>query len=123
MDPLISSLFIIPAVVSGLILILPKLVSRILVISVAFLLSGISIYLFVSIHEPYRFGVPKYFNQIVATADIILLVFFAWIAVRRKSLWVGAMSLLQLGALLYVLNGHTAGSSLQFMVDKLSLFM
>ena len=88
MNPLISSLFIIPAVVSGLILILPKLLSRILVLSIAFILSGISIYLFVSIHEPYHFGVPKYFDQIVAVADIVLLVFFAWIAVRKKSLLV-----------------------------------
>ncbi|HYK47671.1 MAG TPA: proton-conducting transporter membrane subunit [Parafilimonas sp.] len=123
MNTLISSLFIIPAVVSGLILILPKLISRIVIISVAFTLSGISIYLFVSIHEPYHLGVPKYFDQIVAVADIILLVFFAWIAVRRKSLLVGAMSVLQLGALLYVTNDHTVESSLQFMVDKLTLFM
>jgi hypothetical protein len=44
-------------------------------------------------------------------ADIVLLVFFAWIAVRKKSLLVGAMSVLQLGALVYVLNDHTVESS------------
>jgi ech hydrogenase subunit A len=123
MYPLISSLFILPVIVSGLILILPKLLSRILVIATAFVLSAISLYLFISIKEPYHFGVPQYMNQVVAGADILLLLFFGWIAIRRKSVLVGLMTLLQLGGLLYLLNNTAGENAMQFMVDKLSLFM
>ncbi len=117
------SLFILPVIVSGLVLILPKLLTRILVITTAFVLSGISLYLFISIKEPYHFGVPHYMNEVVAAADIILLLYFGWIATRRKSWLVGLMTILQLGILLYLLNSNVVESSMQFMVDKLSLFM
>jgi len=123
MYPLISSLFILPVIVSGLILILPKLLSRILVIATAFVLSAISLYLFISIKEPYHFGVPQYMNQVVAGADILLLLFFGWIAIRRKTVLVGLVTLLQLGGLLYLLNNTAGENAMQFMVDKLSLFM
>ena len=123
MYPLISSLFILPVVVSGLVLILPKLLSRILVISTAFILSTISLYLFISIDQPYHFSVPEHMNHLVADADIILLFFFGGIAIRRKNLLVGLMTILQLGILLYLLNNNPLDNSTQFIVDKLSLFM
>ncbi|MFI5187525.1 MAG: proton-conducting transporter membrane subunit [Chitinophagales bacterium] len=123
MYPLISSLFILPVVVSGLVLILPKLLSRIVTIVTAFVLSAISLYLFISINQPYHFGVLFYMNHLIAAADILLLLFFAWVAIRRKSVLVGLLTILQLGASLYLLNSNTVESSMQFMVDKLSLFM
>ena len=123
MYPLISSLFILPLIVSGLILILPKFLSRILVIATAFILSAISVYLFVAIDQPYHFGVPQYVNKGVAAADLLLLLFFAWIAIRRKSVLVGLLTILQLGASLYLLRNSSIEHSMQFMVDKLTLFM
>lgn len=123
MYPLISSLFVLPLIVSGLVLILPKLFSKIVVIFTAFILSAISLYLFISINQPYHFGVPGYVNQLVAGGDILLLLFFAWVAIRRKSLLVGLMTVLQLGASLYLLSDTSAAKSMQFLVDKLSLFM
>ena len=123
MLPLVSSLFILPVVVSGLILVLPKFLARILVIATAFILSAVSVYLYISAGQPWHLTVPFYTNHIVAAADILLLLFFAWIAVRRKSLLVGLMTILQLGGLLYLLKVNAVESSAQFMVDKLSLFM
>jgi ech hydrogenase subunit A len=119
----ISSLFILPVIVSGLVLILPKNLSRVLVVATAFILTAISLYLFVSINQPYKFSVPGYFNQLVVGADFLLLLFFAWVAIKRKSLLVGVMTLLQLGASLYLLKNAGVENTVQFMVDKLSLFM
>ncbi len=123
MLPLISSLFILPVVVSGLILVLPKFLARILVITTAFILSAVSVYLYISAGQPLHFAVPFYINHIAAAADLLLLLFFAWIAIRRKSALVGVMTILQLGALLYLLKENAVESSVQFMVDKLSIFM
>lgn len=123
MDPLISSLFILPVLVSGLILFLPIRVTRVLVIATAIVLSAVSLYLYLSVDQPYRFGVPHYINEVVAGADVVLLLFFGWVAVRRRSLLVGILTLLQLGALIYILNQGAAASAPQFLVDKLSLFM
>ena len=123
MDPLISSLFILPVLVSGLVLLLPIRVTRVLVIATAIVLSAVSLYLYLSVEQPYRFGVPHYINELVAGADIALLLFFGWIAVRRRSVLVGLMTLLQLGALIYILSQGVVDEAQQFLVDKLSLFM
>lgn len=116
-------LFVVPVLISLLLLIVPKSLAKPLVITTALLLSAVSVFLFINAEGVYYFGVPAYVNDIVAAADIILLVFFGWIAVKRRSWIVGLMSLLQLGGLLYLLNSMPAHHSLQFMVDKLSLFM
>lgn len=123
MSSYIASLFILPLVVSGLLLLLPKQPARFLVIVSAVALSALSLYLFINVDEPYKFGVPHYVNEIVAGADILLLLYFGWIAIRRKNLLVGVMSVLQLGGLLYLLKTLPADHSMQFMVDKLSTFM
>lgn len=123
MIPFISSLFFLPVLVSGLVLILPKNLSRVLVIATAFILTTVSVYLFVSIDQPYHFSVPEYTNQIVVGADFMMLLFFAWVAIKRKSLLVGVMTLFQLGASLYLLKNAGVENTVQFMVDKLSLFM
>jgi ech hydrogenase subunit A len=123
MYPFIISLFIVPVIVSGLVLILPKSLSRILIIATSFILSGISLYLFITLNEPYHFGVPHYMNEVVTGADMMLLLYFGWVAIRRKSWLVGLMSILQLGALLYLLTIIPRVDEMQFMVDKLSVFM
>lgn len=123
MYSLITLLFVVPVLISLLLLIVPRSLTKPLVITAALLLSAVSVYLFINTKNVYYFGVPAYVNTIVAAADILLLVFFGWIAIKRRSWIVGLMSLLQLGALLYLLNSIPAHHSLQFMVDKLSLFM
>jgi ech hydrogenase subunit A len=94
-----------------------------LVIATAFILSAIAVYLFIAIDQPYHFGVPHYVNGVVAVADVLLLLLFAWVAIKRKSVLVGLMTILQLGASLSLLNNGTVENAMQFMVDKLSLFM
>jgi len=119
----VISLFIVPVIVSGLILLLPKAMSRMLVIATSVILSGISLYLFIALNEPYYFGIPHYMNDIITAADILLLLFFGWIAIRRKSWLVGIMTVLQLGALSYLITIMPVADGRQFMVDKLSTFM
>lgn len=123
MYSLITLLFVVPVLISLLLLVVPKSLAKPLVITTALLLSGVSVYLFINSEGVYYFGVPAYVNDMVAAADIILLLYFGWIAIKGKSWIVGLMSLLQLGGLLYLLNTMPAHYSLQFMVDKLSLFM
>jgi len=123
MYSLITLLFVVPVLISLLLLIVPRSLAKPLVITTALLLSAISVYLFIDTEGVYYFGVPAYVNDIVTVADIILLVFFGWIAIKKRSWIVGLMSLLQLAGLLYLLNSMPAHHSLQFMVDKLSLFM
>jgi len=123
MYSLITSLFVVPVLISLLLLFVPRSLAKPLVITASLFLSAVSVYLFINAEGVYYFGVPSNVNDIVAVADIILLVFFGWIAIKRRSWIVGLMSLLQLGGLLYLLNNMPAHHSLQFMVDKLSLFM
>lgn len=123
MYSLITSLFVVPVLISLLLLFVPRSLAKPLVITAALFLSAVSVYLFINAEGVYYFGVPAYVNDIVAVADIMLLVFFGWIAIKRRSWIVGLISLLQLGGLLYLLNNMPAHHSLQFMVDKLSLFM
>ncbi len=123
MYSLVISLFIIPAFVSGLLLIAPKSIARLVVISASLIVSAIAIYLFIIINEPYQFGVPQFINKLVAGADILLLLYFGWVAIRQKSWLVGVMTILQMGALAYLLTVIPREESMQFMVDKLSVFM
>ena len=123
MYSLITLLFVVPVLISLLLLVVPRSLAKPLVITTALLLSAVSVYLFINTEGVYYFGVPAYVNDIVGVADIILLIFFGWIAIKRRSWIVGLMSLLQLGGLLYLLNSMPAHHSLQFMADKLSLFM
>lgn len=123
MVPFISSLFILPVLVSGLVLILPKNLSKILVITTALILTAVSLFLFISIDQPLYFSVPEYTNEVVVGADLLLLLFFGWVAIKRKSALVGLLTVLQLGSSVYLLMNSEAVHAAQFMVDKLSLFM
>ena len=119
----IISLFIIPIIVSGLVLILPKIFSRILIIATSIILSGISLYLLITIKEPFHFGVPHYMNEFVSVTDILLLLYFGSVAIRKKSWLVGLLTILQLGTLIYLLTIIPGEHEMQFTVDKLSVFM
>ena len=123
MDAFIFSLFILPALAGILVLILPKTLTRIPVIASSISLSAIAVYLLVSLSKPYYFGVPLFLNEWVAGADIILLLYFGWVSIKRKSWLVGLLTIVQLGTLLYLLKYMPAEKGLQFMVDKLSVFM
>lgn len=120
---LVSSLFVLPVVVSGLVLIIPKMVSRILVITTAFILTATSLYLFVSFDHPYAFRFPRFTDEIIMGADLLLLLYFAGIAIRKRNILVGLMTVLQLGVSLFLLKDSGAHTKMPFLVDKLSLFM
>ena len=123
MYPFIICLFLVPVIVSGLLLILPKSISRILIIATSFILSGISLYLFITINDPYRFAVSHYVNKAVAFADIILLLYFGLVAIRRKSWLVGLLTILQTAFFAYLNSKISGDGGMQFLVDKLSVFM
>jgi len=123
MYPLISSLFMLPVLVSGLILILPKSSSRIVVIITGVILSSVSVYIFTAFDKPLQIDVNSNVNYAVMAADLLLLVFFAWISIRRRSVLVGALTLLQLGASFYLLKNGPTENAAPFMVDKLGTFM
>ncbi|MBS1654143.1 MAG: hydrogenase [Bacteroidetes bacterium] len=120
---ILASLYVVPLFISGVLLFSPKIVSRILVIIASVFLSAVSVYLYIQVTDSLHFAIPAYFNEVVATADILLLLYFGWVAIRKKSLLVGLMTILQLGGLSYLLYILPADHSMQFVVDKLSLFM
>jgi ech hydrogenase subunit A len=123
MQTLILSLFILPFVVSGLILVAPKSIMRVLTIASVLILSGLSVYLFLNIHEPVRFALDHIVDKIIVVADILLLLYFGFVAIKRKSWIVGVMTVLQLGTLLYLISIMPSHEGQQILVDKLSLFM
>lgn len=104
-------------------MILPKSISRVLIIATSFVLSGISLYLFITINDPYQFAVPQHINKAVAIADILLLLYFGWVAIRRKSWLVGLLTILQVAAFAYLHYTISGEGGMQFLVDKLSVFM
>ena len=123
MYALIVSLFILPLAVSGLVLIIPKNLSRVLVIDSSVILSVISVYVMLSIGKPFHIGFPHYMNSIVSVTDILLLLYFGSIAIREKSWLVGLLTILQLGILLYLIKIIPEDYQVQFTVDRLSAFM
>lgn len=123
MEPFIAGLFLLPLAISAVLLVTPKNLAKPLVITTALILSALSVYTWFNIDGKLLITLPEMANQVVAGIDIFLLVFFAWIAYRKKSLVVGAFTLLQLGGLLYLLNGMPHTEAPQLMIDKLSAFM
>lgn len=123
MDTLILSLTLIPFIISAILLIAPKTLGKIITIATVVVLSAISVYLFFGITEPVSFAIPKICDKIVAGADILLLLYFGFVAIKRRSVIVGIMTILQLVTLVYLLKVAPHSESNQFLVDKLSLFM
>ena len=123
---LVLSLFALPPIAGLLLLILPKVLGRIVTILSVVALSAISVYLFVNFDKPFQILIPGYSDKAVMIADVLLLAYFAFIAIKRKSVLVGLLTIGQaiaLGYLIKLLGNHEGGIHAQFYVDRLSLFM
>lgn len=124
MVPIIVSLFIIPVVVSLLLLFLPKAVARVLTILATLVLSGISLYLYYSWgDQPLQFAVPAIVDKIVLIADFALLAYVIGQGLLQRNILVWALAALQAGILAYLAMNMPHGEYMQFYVDNLSLFM
>ncbi|HRN47191.1 MAG TPA: proton-conducting transporter membrane subunit, partial [Niabella sp.] len=124
MPQLIGSLFVIPAIVSFLLLFTPKKAARLLTILTAFVLSFISLYLFgTSGNDPITFSVPVYVDKIVIIADFILLTYIIIQGFLQRSILVWALAAIQAGVLGYLVTKMPHIEFQQFYVDKLSIFM
>ena len=123
---LVLSLFALPPIAGLLLLILPKVLGRIVTILSVVALSAISVYLFVNFDKPFQILLPESSDKAVMIADVLLLIYFAFIAVKRKSVLVGLLTIGQaiaLGYLIKLLGSHEGGIHAQFYIDRLSLFM
>ena len=130
LQSLVLSLFALPVIASLLLLILPKTLGRIVTILSVVTLSAISVYLFISFDKPFSIILPGYSDKVVMIADILLLVYFAFIAIKRKSILVGLLTIGQAIALGYLINllgknESNIGNLVvpQLYIDRLSLFM
>ena len=124
MAPIIVSLFVLPVVISLLLLFLPKPVARVLTILSTLILSGISLYLFYySGDQPIQFSVPKVIDKIVLIADFVLLAYVIVQGFLQRNILVWGLAALQAGILAYLAANMPQGEYMQFYVDKLSLFM
>jgi ech hydrogenase subunit A len=119
----LSGLFFLPLLVSLLLLILPKNLGKPLVIGAAVALSVLSLTAFSNLSGVQYITAPDYVNQLVFVLDLLLLCFFGWVAIQKKSLWVGLLSIVQLGGLIYLFFNLPHSQSAQLMVDELSGFM
>ncbi|MCX7987471.1 MAG: proton-conducting transporter membrane subunit [Bacteroidales bacterium] len=123
MNWLFYSLFLFPLLVSGLILLFPKRINQGLIIATALILSTISLYLYGSVKEAVSIQVPELVNFLVAGIDILLLLYFGYVAIKHRHLLVGILSILQLAGAIYVLTIAPHHSTAQFYIDRLSLMM
>ena len=119
----LTGLYVLPVLVGGILLIAPAALARIVVILSSILLSVLALFVYFNVHEAVYFNVPHYVNQLVAGADILMLLYFGWVAIRRKSMLVGILSIIQLAGLFYLLKNLPEETSMPFMVDQLSAFM
>lgn len=123
MNTLIFSLFLIPIIVSILVLILPKSLTRVLVLATGLVISAIAVYVFATFDAPLKIELTPLINEVVVGLDVLLLLYFGWVAIKRKSVLVGIMSVLQLAAVLYIINIMPSQETAQLYIDKLSVFM
>lgn len=119
----LTGLYLLPVLIGGILLIAPAVLARIIVILGSILLSVLALIVYFSVSEPVYFTVPHYVNILVAGADILMLLYFGWVALQRRNILVGVLSIVQLGGLFYLLQNLPEQTALPFMVDKLSTFM
>lgn len=119
----LTGLYLLPVLVGGILLIAPAALARIIVILSSILLSVLAVIIYFNVTEPVYFTVPHYVNELVAGADILMLLYFGWVALQRRSMVVGLLSIVQLAGLFYLLQNLPEQTALPFMVDKLSTFM
>jgi ech hydrogenase subunit A len=123
MDLLLYSLYLLPVLVSILLLITPKELAKIVVITAGLALTALSVLVYLLLDQPYSVSLPHTLNQWVAGADVLLLLFFGWVAIRRRSLLVGLLSVVQLGGSVWLLTQATHSTGAQLLIDQLSSFM
>lgn len=121
---LVTSLYFIPVLISLVLLFLPVKAARPLVIFTTLVLSGISLYLFLS-HgsEALRFTVPHSVSLGITIADFALLAFVLGVGIKQKNIIVGLLALVQAAVLFYLVRQMPVEEAPQFYIDKLSLFM
>ncbi len=124
MTSIVVSLFVIPAIVSLVILIFPRVLVRITTILAAVVLSALSLYLYIYGGDGVlRFSAPTYMDTIVLVADFMLLAYILVQGIKQRNILVWSLALVQ-GGLLAYLSGHMPHEgTMQFYVDKLSIFM
>lgn len=123
MDLFLIGLFGWPVLVSLLLLLLPLKWARPLVFFSALLLSVLSLLFYLNLEETMPVTVPAVLGYGVAAADALLLLYFGVVAIRRRHPWVGLMSVLQLGGLIYLVLHMPSHDSTPLLIDRLSAFM
>jgi len=124
MPSIIVSLFVLPVIVSLLLLFLPKAVARVVTILATLVLSGISLYLYYYAgDQPIQFSVPAVVDKVVLIADFALLAYILAQGFLQRNVWVGVLAVLQAIILGYLTMYMPHGEYMQFYVDSLSLFM
>ncbi len=124
MTSIVVSLFVIPAIVSLVILILPRALVRITTILATVVISSLSLYLYIYAgNGVLRFSAPSYLDTIVLIVDFMLLAYILFQGIMQRNVLVWSLALVQ-GGLLAYLSGHMPHEgAMQFYVDKLSIFM
>lgn len=124
MISLIVSLFIVPLIVSALLIILPKAAAKPITILATFVLSCIALYLYtVSGSEGIHFSVPPIVNTIVIVLDFLLLAFVIGAGFMQRNILVWALAVVQAVVLGWILTKMPENHGMQFYVDRLSIFM
>lgn len=123
MNAIVFGLYGLPLAVALLLMILPSAQTRITVIITSFILSGLAVYVYLHTGEKIQISLPQWLSRLAAIADILLLLYFGFIAFQRRSLLVGLLSALQLGGLLYLLLVLPESKAPSLLVDRLSSFM
>lgn len=121
---IVENLFLIPIVVSALLLALPKSLARILTVLATFILSALALYLYIQAgNEPIRFAVPAMIDNMVTIADFVLLAYIIGIGIMQKYPLISILAGIQVIALAYLTTKMPETHIMQFYVDKLSIFM
>ncbi len=123
MEPFLAGLFLLPVAVSALLLISPKPLTKPIVITAGVIISAISLITWLNLKETVSITLPHWANLLVAGFDLLLLLFFGWVAIRRKSLLVGALTAIQSALLIYLITQQPHPEMPQLVIDRLSAFM
>ncbi|HMO33001.1 MAG TPA: proton-conducting transporter membrane subunit [Lacibacter sp.] len=123
MEFLLYSLFLLPVAVSGLLLLVPRALVRTTVVTAGVALAALAATTAFLFEAPVQLTVPPYVDQLVAGADLLLLLFFGWVAIRHRNVLVGLLAVLQLVGLAWLLSGPAQTHGAAFYVDRLSVYL
>lgn len=124
MVSLIVSLFLLPLVISALVIAVPKQISKAIVFLGTLALSIIALYLYATWNgEALQFTAPAYINTVVLVADFALLLYVIFQGFAQKNIPVWLLAIAQMAFLGYLTTKMPHDSAPQFYVDRLSIFM